>query len=132
MKFFNRPSVEALPFEGLGMAVIGRRIAKRSSVDVWGVYRTPNGGTRDVQILDLSESGCRFFDKFSGLAPNQQINLKIGELSSFRVTVRWSDGGYVGAEFERPLYGPIFDHIRELLSGREIDRRLAGRTYRST
>ena len=87
------------------------RQADRRPVDVWGFYRTPNGGKRDVLIKDLSETGCRFFDKFSGLAANDELRLKIEQLGPFEATVRWNEAGYVGVQFERTLYGPIFEHI---------------------
>ena len=89
----------------------GRTII-RHPVEVWGFYRTPNGGKRDVLVKDISEAGCRFFDRFSGLIPQQEIQLKIEKLGPFPAVVRWNEKGYIGVEFERPLYGPVFDHIR--------------------
>lgn len=93
----------------------GRR-NNRHCVEVWGHYRTPNGGKRDVPIKDLSESGCRFYDKFSSLMPDQEISMKIEALGPFPVVVRWQEDGYVGVEFHNRLYGPTFDHIRLRLS----------------
>ncbi|GGD94131.1 hypothetical protein GCM10011515_12400 [Tsuneonella deserti] len=84
----------------------------RHPVEVWGHYRTPAGIKRDVPIKDLSETGCRFFDKFSSLLPGSEITLRIETLGPFPATVRWQEGGYVGAEFQNRLYGPTFDHIR--------------------
>lgn len=84
----------------------------RHAIEVWGHYRTPNGGKRDVPIKDLSETGCRFYDKFSSLLPGTEISLKIEALGPFPVTVRWQENGYVGVEFHSRMYGPTFDHIR--------------------
>lgn len=92
------------------------RESERHSVEVWGHYRTPNGGKRDVPIKDLSESGARFYDKFSSLMPGAEISLKIETLGPFPATVRWQEGGYVGVAFHSKLYGPTFDHIRLRLS----------------
>lgn len=89
---------------------------QRHAVEVWGHYRTPNGGKRDVPLKDLSETGCKFYDKFSSLMPGEEINLKIETLGPFPATVRWQEGGYVGVAFEKRLYGPTFDHIRLRLS----------------
>lgn len=97
----------------------GRRTSTRYRIKVWGDYRTPNGAKRDVVILDLSEDGCRFFDKFSGLIAGQQIRLRIDRLGPYPMEVRWNDAGYVGALFERPLYEPILDHIRLQLGSRQ-------------
>lgn len=88
----------------------------RHSIEVWGHYRTPNGGKRDVPVKDLSETGCRFYDKFSSLLPDAEIALKIETLGPYPATVRWQEGGYVGVEFHSRLYGPMFDHIRLRLS----------------
>ena len=89
----------------------------RQSVEVWGHYRTSTGVKRDVLIKDLSELGCRFFDKFSSLLPGAEITLRIEALGPFPATVRWQESGYIGAEFEHRLYGPTFDHIVHRLSG---------------
>jgi len=84
----------------------------RHLIEVWGQYRMRSGVRRDVPIKDLSETGCRFYDKFSSLLPGAEITLKIETLGPFPATVRWQEGGYVGVEFEHRLYGPTFDHIR--------------------
>ena len=89
----------------------------RQPIEVWGHYRTPNGGKRDVPVKDLSETGCRFFDKFSSLLPGNEITLRIETLGPFPATVRWQEDGYVGVEFQHRLYGPTFDHIVQRLSG---------------
>lgn len=81
-----------------------------------GLLPQPNGGKRDILIKDLSETGCRFFDKFSGLLPDDGVEIKIEKLGPFCAVVRWSDSGYIGTEFDKPLYGPVFDHIRQRLS----------------
>lgn len=88
------------------------RQSDRHPLEVWGHYRTPAGGRRDVPLKDLSENGCRFFDKFSSLLPGAEITLRIETLGPFPATVRWQEDGYVGVEFAHRLYGPTFDHIR--------------------
>jgi len=84
----------------------------RHLIEVWGQYRMQSGVRRDVPIKDLSETGCRFYDKFSSLMPGADITLKIETLGPFPAIVRWQEGGYVGVEFQHRLYGPTFDHIR--------------------
>ncbi len=84
----------------------------RHSIEVWGHYRTGTGIKRDVPIKDLSETGTRFYDKFSALMPGMEITLRIETLGPFTAVVRWQEGGYVGVEFLHRLYGPTFDHIR--------------------
>jgi hypothetical protein len=84
----------------------------RHHLEVWGHYRTGSGVRRDVPIKDLSETGCRFYDKFSSLLPGMELTLRIETIGPFPATVRWQDAGYVGVEFHNRLYGPTFDHIR--------------------
>lgn len=88
------------------------RNSDRHPLEVWGSYKAGTGGRRDVPIKDLSETGCRFFDKFSSLLPGMEISMRIETIGPFVATVRWQDAGYVGVEFQHRLYGPTFDHIR--------------------
>lgn len=88
----------------------------RHAIEVWGQYRMSTGVRRDVPIKDLSETGCRFYDRFSSLLPGAEITLRIETLGPFNAVVRWQEGGYVGVEFGNRLYGPTFDHIRLRLS----------------
>lgn len=92
------------------------RREERHSIEVWGQYRTQAGIRREVPIKDLSETGCRFFDKFSALLPGNEITLRIETLGPFPATVRWQENSYVGVSFHSRLYGPTFDHIRLRLS----------------
>lgn len=92
------------------------RYEDRHEVRVWGKYRLSNGVRRDIVFKDLSETGCRFYDRFSGLRGGEQITVRIENLGPFEATVMWAEGGYVGARFANRLYGPTFDHIRLKLS----------------
>lgn len=88
----------------------------RHAIEVWGQYRVKSGVRRDVPIKDLSETGCKFYDKFSSLLRGDTISLRIETLGPFEARVRWQEDGYVGVEFDTKLYGPMFDHIRLRLS----------------
>jgi len=94
----------------------GSRQDQRHPIEVWGQYRTQSGVRRDVPIKDLSETGCRFYDKFSSLLPGAELTIRIETLGPFAATVKWQEGGYVGVAFHSRLYGPTFDHIRLRLS----------------
>ncbi|MBL4897490.1 MAG: hypothetical protein JKY75_11685 [Erythrobacter sp.] len=52
----------------------------RHTVTVAGRYRARQGGARDVWIKDISEYGCRFFDKFSVLQTEAGILVKVGNV----------------------------------------------------
>lgn len=91
------------------------RRAERFDISVQGRYRTGSGLARDVPILEISETGCRFFDKFGRLKAGDEMTLRIGSIGPVVATVRWCRDQITGVEFEKPLYGPIFEHIRDKL-----------------
>ena len=87
-----------------------KRYRFRHSVTVYGKFRY-NGRAYDVPLQDLSETGCRFFDRHGSLPKDTQIRLTIGGMGPFEATVRWCKDQYVGVEFAKPIYGPVLDHI---------------------
>ena len=89
----------------------------RHTVTVAGRYRPRQGAARDVWIKDISEYGCRFFDKFSVLQTHAAIFVKVGNVGPIPANVKWREGYSVGAEFEQPLHPSVLEHIV-----REIDR----------
>ena len=92
----------------------------RHTVTVAGRYRARQGGARDVWIKDISEYGCRFFDKFSVLQTEAGILVKVGNVGPIPADVKWRKGHVVGAEFEQPLHPSVLEHIiREMDQGEE-------------
>ncbi|MBX7496903.1 hypothetical protein K3172_13655 [Qipengyuania sp. 6B39] len=94
------------------------RREERFTVQVAGRYRGRHGGSRDIWFKDISEYGCRFFDKFSILEVDSEILVKLGNIGPIPALVKWRDGSTVGAEFDRPLHPSVLGHI-----AREMDRR---------
>lgn len=93
------------------------RREKRFVVQVAGRYRVRNGGSRDIWIKDISEYGCRFYDKFSVLEVDTEILIKVGNIGPIPADVKWREGSTAGAEFDHPLHPSVLDHIC-----REMDR----------
>ena len=91
------------------------RREERHGVAVEGRYRTGSGVPKDVSVLDISEGGCRFFDKFGRLIPGARITVRIGAIGPIEATVRWCEDQIVGVEFDNPIYGPVLEHIRRQL-----------------
>ena len=94
------------------------RTAQRFEISIQGRYRTGCGVARDVPILDISETGCRMFDRFGRLLTGTVVSLRIGPIGPIIATVAWCKESVVGMHFERALYGPVFEHIRERLDAR--------------
>ncbi|MFV0643566.1 MAG: PilZ domain-containing protein [Sphingomonadaceae bacterium] len=90
----------------------------RHEIEVDGRYRTGTGIARDVRILDISESGCRFYDRFGRLEAGREISIRIGPIGPIVALVRWSVNHVVGVEFDTRLYGPVYEHIRATLDER--------------
>ncbi|MDC0886543.1 hypothetical protein OAS19_01985 [Altererythrobacter sp.] len=85
--------------------------AARKVVGVEGRYRTGSGQPRDVWITDLSQSGCRFYDRFGTMQEGKAITLRIGTVGPIAAHVRWWDNHTNGVQFETPLHESVFDHI---------------------
>lgn len=88
------------------------RDKQRQPLTVIGRVRYGHGA-RDVTILDLTEDGCRFHDRFGRIPPETAITVKIGPVGPIDAIVRWRDGEYSGIQFMQPLHPAVFDHIRQ-------------------
>ena len=100
-----------------------RRKGDRSEIGAWGSYRTGRGVARDVKILDVTEKGCRFFDKFGTLKPEDRMVMRIGNIGPLLTYVRWTKDSEVGAEFEEPLYGAVLEHITRYFDERTAEEK---------
>uniref|UniRef100_A0A6M3XVL7 Uncharacterized protein n=1 Tax=viral metagenome TaxID=1070528 RepID=A0A6M3XVL7_9ZZZZ len=45
------------------------------------------------------------------------MSIRVGRLDPIDATVRWAKAGEVGLQFQRPIYGPVFEQIRAILAG---------------
>ncbi|BDI60888.1 hypothetical protein MACH05_14480 [Qipengyuania nanhaisediminis] len=87
-----------------------QREGQRHAVTVYGRFRY-NGRAYEVPLRDLSQTGCRFFDRHGCLAKGTPISLRIAGMGPFEAVVMWSADQYVGVRFDRPLYGPVLEHL---------------------
>lgn len=88
-----------------------QRREPRHEVQVAGRYRARIGTARDIWIKDISETGCRFFDKFSVLTVDTNITFRVGTIGPIPARVRWREQSVVGIEFETPLHPSVLEHI---------------------
>ncbi|MEZ5680440.1 MAG: hypothetical protein R3E14_04000 [Erythrobacter sp.] len=91
----------------------------RHVVQVAGRYRSKHGQSRDIWIKDVSEYGCRFFDRFSVIEVGSTILVKVGNIGPIPTQVKWREGSTVGGEFERPLHASVLGHIVREMDSRE-------------
>ena len=87
-----------------------KRVEPRHDISIIGKVHT-GMGSRDVTILDLSEHGCRFHDRFCNLRPGMPVSIRIGPVGPVRASAKWRRGEYVGIQFDSPLYPSVLEHI---------------------
>lgn len=93
----------------------------RFDISVQGRYRTGSGIARHVPIFEISETGCRFYDRFGRLTAGTELSIKIETIGPIIATVRWCKDHIVGIQFQRPIYGPVFEFIRDKLAHKDED-----------
>jgi PilZ domain len=64
----------------------------------------------EVEVIDLSMTGFRFETSFT-LRAGQKVFVTIPGVNTLEAVVAWGRGYIYGAQFERPLYNAVFDHI---------------------
>jgi hypothetical protein len=89
-----------------------QRDEQRHEISIIGKLRSGTG-SRDVTVLDLSESGCRFYDRFGHIEEGAPVTIKLGPVGPIDAVVRWRRGEYVGLQFRPALYPSVLDHIRQ-------------------
>lgn len=87
------------------------RAATRHKITILGRIFTV-GGSREVTILDLSETGCHFHDSETKLRSGLRLTIKLGSVGPIESTVRWVRDESVGIQFNSPLYPSVLEHIR--------------------
>ena len=97
------------------------RDTERFDISIVGTLRTGTG-KREVTIVDLSEQGCRIFDRLGYLSPNLSVTIKIGPVGPIDATVRWQEQPYAGIRFNNPLYPAVLEHIRGHFDLRHLGR----------
>lgn len=76
-----------------------------------GRYRTGNGRVHDVQISNLSRSGCRMWQNHHWLEVGASIALRIENIGPIDSVVRWKNNNEMGVEFITPLHPSVLDHL---------------------
>ncbi|WP_338244491.1 PilZ domain-containing protein [Aurantiacibacter hainanensis] len=100
---------------------MANRNAERHDISIQGTLRTGNG-KREVTIVDLSDRGCRLFDRMGYLSPDLAVTIRIGPVGPIEATVRWQEQPYAGLLFVNPLYPAVLDHIRTHFDLRDLGR----------
>ena len=95
------------------------RRASRRKIKASGSVRYGGSGYR-VALTNLSDRGCQFWiPRMAGIPLRSTVSLYIESLGPFNATVRWSRDGWIGVEFDLPVYPPVLHHIHNHLDSSE-------------
>ncbi|MEL7189710.1 MAG: PilZ domain-containing protein [Pseudomonadota bacterium] len=71
-----------------------------------------------VDLVDISEGGCKVRGSAGFTKIGDRILLKVGEVNAPLGKVAWVEGKYAGVSFEGTLHPGVLDHLRETRGGR--------------
>jgi hypothetical protein len=73
--------------------------------------RNSMGRRSDVILSDISEDGCGITAADGLLKAGQLVVVRLESLEALPGQVVWVRGNRAGVKFERPLYGPVVEHL---------------------
>jgi hypothetical protein len=79
--------------------------------------RSRSGFLDHVIITDLTPEGCRIESRALTMHPDDIVVLRPEGLEGLGGVIRWTKGQFAGLEFERPLYGPVVEHLLRAHAG---------------
>jgi PilZ domain len=83
----------------------------RYPVWVTAACRGSMGRMSDIILADLSTDGCGVTAGEGLLKPGQLVVVRLQSLEGLAGKVVWVRGKKAGVKFDRPLYGPVVEHI---------------------
>ena len=87
------------------------RRSERLKVALSARCRTRSGFVDQGRISNLSAEGCRFESLALTLNEGDLVVVRPEGLEGLCGRVRWVSRHTAGIEFERPLYGPVLEHL---------------------
>lgn len=97
-----------------------RRRFRRTPDDDWAPLRWPvalpatieehGSCALEVELVDLSSSGCRMWAGFR-LTPGRVARLHIAGLATLKGRVVWSENWFAAVCFDTPLYPLVVQHL---------------------
>ena len=84
----------------------------RDSVAMTARVRSTGGIILDVVVTDLTAEGCCIAKPDIRLMSDQRVSIKLESLEYMLGHVKWAFESTAGIEFDRPLYGPVAEHLQ--------------------
>jgi hypothetical protein len=79
-------------------------------------FRRHGDARFQVDLIDLSPTGCCIAPPVK-VQPGESIYLRIPGKEAIHAKVMWVEEWRVGAQFDRPIYEPVFDDLVRRLGG---------------
>ena len=84
----------------------------RNSVAMTARVRSTGGMVWDVVVTNLTAEGCCIAKPDIRLRAQQRVSIKLESLEYLLGHVKWALESTAGIEFDRPLYGPVAEHLQ--------------------
>ena len=97
----------------MGRQTLVYRRSERKPVRLAARCRKSTGFAGAVLLSDLTPEGCCIATKGMPLKVGQHVTLRPDALEAIGGTIRWVLFNLAGIEFDRPLYGPVVEHLQQ-------------------
>lgn len=87
------------------------RRSQRRPVSLAVQCRTQSGLRDEGEISDISSEGCCLRMRGLYFRVGARLIIRPQGLEGMPGVVRWISSDLAGVEFDRPLYGPVLDHL---------------------
>lgn len=84
----------------------------RDAVAMTARVRSTSGLALEVVVTDLTAEGCCIAKPNLPLRDRQRVSVKLESIDYQLGTVKWAHMATAGIEFDRPLYGPVAEHLQ--------------------
>lgn len=89
------------------------RKSMRKPVVLAAQCRTQSGMRDRGEISDITSEGCCVKTNSLFFKVGTRVVIRPDGLEGLTGVVRWIAGDKAGVEFDRPIYGPVIDHIAD-------------------
>jgi hypothetical protein len=75
-----------------------------------------------VELLDLSEGGCKIRAKPGFAEVGDRVTMKVNGINTPPGSIAWVDGGLAGVAFEGTMHPAVIDHLCQSCSAGDSTR----------
>ncbi|MFN3864614.1 MAG: PilZ domain-containing protein [Erythrobacter sp.] len=86
------------------------RASERRPLNLWVKGRVRSREVF-VDLIDISEGGCKIRGKAGFAAIGDRVTMKIAGINAPLGTIAWVDGPFAGVAFEGVMHPAVLDHL---------------------